>query len=87
MFLQQFDYEIKHKKGRIHSSVDALSRIPCSPKHNRLKWMNNITKIYLYTYQLIMTILGKTNSSHNPTNILSNTINYFDTGQMDSPNV
>jgi hypothetical protein len=39
MFLQQFDYEVKHRKGKIHSSVDALSRIktPRSPKYNRLK--------------------------------------------------
>src|SRR2546429_6131308 len=28
LFLQEFDYEIIHRKGRIHQSVDALSRIP-----------------------------------------------------------
>ena len=26
MFLQDFEYEIIHRQGRIHSSVDALSR-------------------------------------------------------------
>jgi hypothetical protein len=27
MILQDYDYEIVHRKGKIHQSVDALSRI------------------------------------------------------------
>jgi len=30
MYLQEFDYEVIHRKGRVHSSVDALSRIKTS---------------------------------------------------------
>jgi len=32
LFLQEFDYEIIHRKGRIHQSVDALSRIPINSR-------------------------------------------------------
>ena len=32
LFLQEFDYEIVHRKGRIHQSVDALSRIPINSR-------------------------------------------------------
>jgi hypothetical protein len=39
MFLQEFDFEIVHKKGRIHSSVDALSRL--TPHTPQTKDLNN----------------------------------------------
>ena len=28
--LQEFDFEILHRKGKIHSNADALSRLPCN---------------------------------------------------------
>ena len=27
--LQEFDFEIVHRKGRLHNNADALSRVPC----------------------------------------------------------
>ena len=39
IFLQEFQFQIIHRKGKVHSSVDALSRIPDTHKNKpqRLK--------------------------------------------------
>jgi hypothetical protein len=37
MILQDYDYEIVYRKGRIHQSVDALSRI-----ENNINTSNNL---------------------------------------------
>src|SRR6202008_341407 len=39
MFLQEFQFQVIHRKGKVHSSVDALSRIPNTHKNKpqRLK--------------------------------------------------
>jgi len=29
--LQEFDFQIVHRKGRLHNNADALSRVPCEP--------------------------------------------------------
>ena len=48
--LEEFDFEIVHRSGKLHNNVDALSRLPCDQNADALvdQMVATISVIYLH---------------------------------------